>query len=116
MTYAASRLQCVGACPFDEGPLLLLCDRTPSTASAWVILAPCCGIAWREHPRGRLDVSQSLADLRVRRVAVPTASQITGTPWEKMGTAMVPGTERLEYWAQDIRELAELVDTLVPPG
>ena len=97
-------LHAVGACPVDEGPLLLLCDRTPCAGSAWVILAPCCGVAWREHPRGRVDDIQTLADLGVRRGAIPTPGEIVGTPWE----AMVTGTRPVDYWERDIRELAEL--------
>jgi hypothetical protein len=89
-------------CPIDNGPVYLLRD---ADTEAWFFYAPCCGVVFREPPRGVGDTTGMIlspAELGVQRARVPKREEIASGPW-----AHLELVEAYDQW--DVDRVDELV-------
>jgi hypothetical protein len=91
-----ARLFVVAECPVCPGAGCVVALKSIETGRL-VYFAPCCGIAWQHAPLdGRLDKIESLADLGVATVSIPTSDEVTSAGLR------VLRDESLDIWSETI--------------
>jgi len=92
----ANVLLVVADCPASPGVGCVVALKSVPSGKL-VYFAPCCGLAWLRPPlTGRLDEINSLADLGVITVTLPTEAELRSSAID------IVRTEPLEAWQADI--------------
>ncbi len=88
-----------GQCPvcWGGGDLVVFATSRPATLESLVLWCPSCGCAWLQHPKGRVDVIQSIQEVAPQGVRPLAADETSVCPWP-----VAP--PQMDY-TSDIREL-----------